>query len=173
MEPRTPLALQAPNTTILIRPVQLMDTDGLVTHCWPNRSFIAVHNLTKRAIRCAAERRGLGLVAVGSNGEVCAYGQMVMWPTCAEISDMIVAEAYRGQGLGTAIIQSLVQTAIRIGADEIEIGAALTNPRAVALYRRLGFEDSHTVMLNLDNGKEKVLFLRLTVGEKFPRVEED
>ena len=50
-----------------------------------------------------------------------------------------------------------------IGIKEIEIGAAMSNPRAVALYRRLGFEDSHTMMLNLGKGKEKVLFLRLVL----------
>jgi ribosomal protein S18 acetylase RimI-like enzyme len=161
-----PLALQAPNTLFLIRPVRLTDTESLFTHCWPGRAFMTVYNLTRRAIRCAAEKRGLGAVAVAEDGHICGYGQVVLWPTCAEISDMVVTEAYRGRGLGTAIIQTLVQAAVQLGADEIEIGAALNNPRAAALYRRLGFEDSHMVMLNLDRGKEKVIFLRLGLREK-------
>ena len=87
----------------------------------------------------------------------------LMWPSCAEISDMVVVETYRGRGLGTALIQALVRQALKLGADEAEIGAALNNPRAAALYRRLGFEDSHTVLLNLGKGKEHVLFLRLNL----------
>jgi GNAT superfamily N-acetyltransferase len=95
-----------------------------------------------------------------------------MWPTCAEISDMVVTQPYRNQGIGTAIIQSLAQVAIRMGAEELEIGAALDNPRAASLYRRLGFADSHTVMLNLETGKERVLFLRLSLREAQPAVVE-
>jgi ribosomal protein S18 acetylase RimI-like enzyme len=134
---------------------------------------MAVHNLVRRVQQCSREKRGMGVVAVDPDGYVCGYGQVVMWPTCAEISDMIVAEDYRGQGLGTAIIQTLVQEAIRMGADEVEIGAAESNPRATSLYRRLGFEDSHTILLNLDDGKERVTFLRLSLHEKLSQPEQD
>ncbi len=168
-----PLALQTPKSPLLIRPVRLTDTEALATRCWTRRSFMAIHSLTKRAVRYAAEGRGLGVVAVAPDGMACAYGQLAMWPTCAEISDMVVAEAFRGQGLGTAIIQTLVQAGIRMHAEEIEIGAALNNPRAAALYRRLGFEDSHTILLNLDQGKEKVLFLRLNLNEPAQHFEQD
>jgi len=160
---RLPLALLAPDPHIPIRPVRLTDSDSLYADCWPGRSFSAVHNLVQRAIRSVTDGRGRGVVIPGEANRVVGYGQVLMWPSCAEISDMIVAEPYRGCGFGTAIIQSLVQEALKLGADEAEIGAALSNPRAVSLYRRLGFEDSHTVLLNLGKGKEHVLFLRLNL----------
>jgi GNAT superfamily N-acetyltransferase len=156
-----PLALRAPDPNIPFRSVRLTDSDSLYADCWSGRSFAAVYNLVQRAARSQLDGRGLGLVIPGENNKVIGYGQMLMWPSCAEISDMIVVEAYRGRGLGTAIIQALVQKALKLGADEAEIGASLNNPRAAALYRRLGFVDSHTVLLNLGKGKEHVLFLRL------------
>ncbi len=156
-----PLALQSPDTPYPIRPVRLSDVDSLHHDCWPERPFSTIYNLINRAIQNAEDRRGIGLVVEGENGRALGYGQYVIWPTCAEISDLIVADSYRSQGLGTAIIQTLVRAAVRAGVEEAEIGAAVSNPRAAALYRRLGFQDSHLLLLNLGNGKEEVMFLRL------------
>jgi ribosomal protein S18 acetylase RimI-like enzyme len=143
----------------------LSDADRLQTSCWPDRAFQGVYRLVQRAVRHAEEQRGLGLV-VAEGSEVRGYGQFVIWPTCAEVSDVVVVEGYRGRGYGTALIQTLVRAAVRMGVEDVEIGAAFSNPRAVALYRRLGFEDSHTLLLDLDSGKERVLFLRLAVSQR-------
>lgn len=156
-----PLALQPPPESISMRPARTTDTDPLRMNCWPNRPFLTIYNLITRATRNAAEGRGLGLVVVGENDVPLAYGQYSMWPTCAEISDLVVAEPLRGQGVGTALIQMLVKRARAQGAKAFEIGVTLDNTRAAALYRRLGFEDSHTVMMVLEQGKEQILFLRL------------
>jgi len=163
-----PLALLKPDPHIPIRPVRLTDTDSLYADCWPSRSFSVVYNLVQRAVRSALDGRGLGIVVPGEGGKILGYGQVLLWPSCAEISDMVVTEAYRGRGIGTAIIQTLVQKALKLGADEAEIGASLNNPRAAALYRRLGFEDSHTVLLNMGTGKEHVLYLRLNLRAARP-----
>lgn len=156
-----PLALQTPPTSIAMRPVRATDTDYLRANCWPNRSFLSIYNLITRTIRNVAEGRGLGLVVVGADDTPLAYGQYTIWPTCAEISDLVVAQPLRGQGVGTALIQTLIQRAQAQRATAFEIGVAMDNPRAAALYRRLGFEDSHTVMMSLDRGMEKIQFLRL------------
>jgi GNAT superfamily N-acetyltransferase len=158
---KQPLALQAPPGSIPMRMVRATDSDRLRATCWPNRTFLTIYNLVTRAVRNAADGRGMGLVVVGTDDIPLAYGQFTLWPTCAEISDLVVAEPLRGQGVGTALIQALVKRARTQGAKAFEIGVAMDNPRAAALYRRLGFEDSHTVMMDLERGREKILFLRL------------
>lgn len=158
-----PLAFQLPDSDVPLRPVRLSDVDSLYAGCWPTRPYATIYNLVQRAIRSADDRRGIGLVVPRAGNQVQGYGQMVLWPTCAEISDLVVAESCRGRGYGTTIVQSLVRAAIRLGAEEAEIGAALSNPRAAALYRRLGFRDSHTVALNLGSGNEHILYLRLNL----------
>jgi ribosomal protein S18 acetylase RimI-like enzyme len=156
-----PLALTAPDPTIPIRPARLSDAEALFAACWPQRTFAVVFSLLQRITRLQDAGRGLGLVVLDRGGLPVGYGQVALWPTCAEISDLVVAEGQRGRGSGTAIIQRLTQAAVEIGAEAAEIGAALSNPRALKLYRSLGFEDSHTVMINLGAGQEPVLFLRL------------
>lgn len=162
---KVPLAIQSPPNSITMRPVRTTDTDRLRANCWPNRPFLTIFNLISRTNRNAADGRGLGLVVVGEDDVPLAYGQFTLWPTCAEISDLVVTEPLRGQGVGTALIQMLVQRARALGATAFEIGVAMDNTRAAELYRRLGFEDSHSVMMALERGKEKILFLRLDLPE--------
>ncbi|HEX2905776.1 MAG TPA: GNAT family N-acetyltransferase [Phototrophicaceae bacterium] len=152
---------QSPDPNLLVRPVRLTDAEPLHARCWPQRSFMTVYNMLTRALQYAKDERGLGVVVVDAAGAVQGYGQMAVWPSCAEVSDLVVAEAYRSQGCGTAMIQHLVRAAYRLGTPAVEIGAAVSNTRAIRLYQRLGFEDSHTLTLNLGSGQEPVLFLRL------------
>ena len=44
-------------------------------------------------------------------------------------------------------------------AAVLEIGVALSNHRALDLYRRLGFHDHHTIQIDLGIGPEPVLYL--------------
>lgn len=158
---QTILAFQPPDPQVTIRPVRLGDIAMLQRHCWPQRDPDAVYRFILRIQDTARAGRGLGVVIVDENDVVLGYGQFVMWPRCGEISDLIVAPTHRDQGLGTALIQYLVRVAREMQADCVDIGAAQSNPRALALYRRLGFRDSYTQRLNLGEGDEEVVYLRL------------
>jgi ribosomal protein S18 acetylase RimI-like enzyme len=92
---------------------------------------------------------------------VIGFGQLTLWPKCAELSDLVIAAPYRGNGLGTTLVQYLARTAREMHATCLEIGAAYSNPQALALYRHLGFQDQRTLQLDLGDGNEAVLFLRL------------
>lgn len=155
------LALQPPDPAIRLRPVRLGDTANLHAHCWPHRHQTDIYGFIQRIRHTAKNGRGLGAVVCDAEDIAIGYGQFVMWPRCGEISDLIVAPAYRGQGQGTALIQYLVRAAYEMHADCVDIGAALSNPGAVALYRRLGFRDSYRQNVNLGHGTEEVLYLRI------------
>lgn len=51
-----------------------------------------------------------------------------------------VDQRYRGRGLGSALISALLEWAPRNGITRVELEAFAANPRALALYERLGFE---------------------------------
>ena len=142
----------------LVRPAQLSDAAHLQQMCWPGRSLDSITELLVRAEKLDQNRRGQGVVAV-YNHAACAFGMLTLWPRTAEISDLIVTPSYRGQGIGSQIITYLTEAACRLQVQILEIGVALSNPRALALYRRLGFTDHHTVNLDLGCGLETVLYL--------------
>lgn len=158
-------ALSPPQAHIAIRTVQLLDSGALQSHCWPHRTPSSVYQIITRAQQNLRRGRGIGIVILGETLPIVAFGQLTLWPNCAEISDLIVAPGYRGQGYGTALIQFLARHATTLGTSRIEIGAALNNPRAIALYRRLGFSDDRTLRLNLGEGEEEVLILYINLTQ--------
>jgi ribosomal protein S18 acetylase RimI-like enzyme len=158
-----PIALQAPAADCEIRPVRWEDVEGLRARCWPERSVVQMQRLVSRALRLEQHHYGRGLVAVEADG-IVGYGQFTHWPRAAEISDLVVCAERRGQGIGTALIQALVQQARERAIARVEIGVALNNPRALALYRRLGFSDNRVVHLDLNGERTAVLYLELVVS---------
>ena len=119
--------------------------------------------MLERADKLTRVHRGLAIVAeIG--GIACGFGMLTVWPGNAEISDLIVAAAYRDQGIGTQIIRALTETAYEIGVVQLEIGAALANQRAMQLYQRLGFHEKRVIELDLGDGPELVMYLTKTLA---------
>ena len=154
---------------MLIRPVSTEDAPAIQQTCWPEQPLGKVATLLQRAEKLRKKRRGLGVVAI-REGVICGFGMLTLWPRAAEISDLIVNARYRGQGVGTAIIQSLTEVARDLNATIVEIGVALSNTRALALYRRLGFRDHRTIQVDLGQGPEPVLYLEKELSPQRGRV---
>jgi ribosomal protein S18 acetylase RimI-like enzyme len=55
------------------------------------------------------------------------------------IAQLGVAEAMQGQGIGTALLRHQIALARQKGQQRCVLDVAITNPRAQALYERLGF----------------------------------
>lgn len=152
---------------ITLRPVRVDDALPLQQACWPHMALIDVHwwlsSLFER------QERGLawGVVAL-VDGTIAGYGQLTRLGGRAEISDLIVNEARRGQGIGTAIITHLVELARLQQFSEVEIGVAESNPRALQLYCRLGFREKRRIMLDLGDGDEPVIYLSLNLNGPHP-----
>lgn len=56
------------------------------------------------------------------------------------IGDLGVAENSRGLGVGSSLIEHHAKSSKSLGIAELVLDVALINPRAEALYKRLGFE---------------------------------
>jgi ribosomal protein S18 acetylase RimI-like enzyme len=154
--------LENPFPCVFVRPAQPSDDDDLQRMCWPNRSLDSVRDHLERTQIMAFYRQGLSVVAL-RDGVLCGFGLLTVWPNAAEISDLIVNTRYRGQGIGSLMITYLTQIARNLRVKTLEIGVRLSNVRALALYRRLGFVDDRVVDLDLGNGPEKILYLIKTL----------
>ena len=58
-----------------------------------------------------------------------------------ELAKMAVAPAWRGQGIGRRMAEALIDRARRLGAARLELVSQTALPRAVPLYRNLGFRE--------------------------------
>lgn len=64
--------------------------------------------------------------------------------THAWIEDVVVDEAARGQGVGTALVEAAVRHARMVGAAHVDLTSRPSREAANRLYQRLGFERRET-----------------------------
>ena len=150
------------SVNFVLRPATPADADALQQSCWPDRSVEIIAELLQRVDGIARRGRGLGIVAeIGYS--VIGYAQLTIWPRTGEISDLIVAAEWRSQGIGSAMILHLIEKAHSWAAPCVEIGVAMNNPRALALYRQLGFKEDRLINLDLGSGPEAVTYLVMSL----------
>jgi RimJ/RimL family protein N-acetyltransferase len=94
-------------------------------------------------IRARIEPERSTLILAVENGEVVGVidligRAMAEEAHCGEFG-ISVAREQRGKGVGTALIEAILLWAPEHGIDRVEVQAWSSNPRALALYERLGF----------------------------------
>jgi len=62
--------------------------------------------------------------------------------TCPDVEDLLVAKALRSQGIGTQLLAAAETLVADRGYTRIGLGVDVRNPRARALYERLGYLDA-------------------------------
>lgn len=90
----------------------------------------------------AQKGRALSLIVL-AQARLIGYGQILHWQGVAEIADLFISEAWRNQGIGTALMHALIAYAQAQKWERVSIGVAHNNPRAHALYTRLGFRHAY------------------------------
>ena len=95
--------------------------------------FFRIHTADRDAIRFAmlGEDEAGVLVIDPTNRRV---------PECAHISLLMLHERFRGCGLASQLIGEAAAQAVRMGRSGLRLRVAECNDRAIALYRRNGFE---------------------------------
>ncbi|MEA4927966.1 MAG: ribosomal protein S18-alanine N-acetyltransferase [Candidatus Limiplasma sp.] len=128
---------------------------------WSRQSFM--EEMTRNA--CARY-----LVAEEADGCILAYGGA--WMICEEahVTNVAVEAAHRGQGIGRALMQALMQYASNLGAQYLTLEVRRSNQRAQGLYRSLGFvELGVRKHYYEDNGEDALLM----VCDRLPPVDPD
>lgn len=89
-------------------------------------------------------RRPAGFAAIPMDGGIAAFGMTVVDRGMAEIGLIMVDPAWRGRGLGRAVVMGLMQYAAGIGAQRCFLQVEAGNAVARNLYAALGFRDLYT-----------------------------
>lgn len=94
------------------------------------------------------EPLGDGVLVTGAGGVV------------PELKNLNVRAAHRSRGVGSALVRAAEELCRAQGADRMQVGVGLDNPRARTLYERLGYvgtgeQDTVTYQYVDDNGHQR------------------
>lgn len=143
-----------------LRPATTADLDNIVAideasfiQPWTRASFETALADTERSV----------VIVVEQLGEVIGFG--VGWHVTdeGEIATLAVAEAGRGQGLGEAIMRTLIEKLAARGATQIFLEVRPSNP-AITLYQKLDFEQVGR-RKNYYANEEDAIVMRLTIDD--------
>jgi PhnO protein len=140
--------------TMTIRPAQAQDTPGAVrlmsqleafAHGEAGRGmegrFKYMLTLTHFNVSVAEEDdQVIGLITASLRPTLWHAGPVVL------IDELVVDQTARGQGVGKALIDSIVEWAKKRGASEIEVSTEKDNEAAQSFYRGHGFKHESVLM---------------------------
>lgn len=74
-------------------------------------------------------------------GAIVGYGVLSIAADEAHVLNLCTAPGHEGQGLGQRMLQTLLKIARGHGAQRVFLEVRPSNPRAIALYERSGFNE--------------------------------
>ena len=78
-------------------------------------------------------------LAAEDGGEVVGYGAITVAVDTADVENIAVSEPYRFSGIGSAILDSLVEEAQKKGVKKLFLEVRVSNANAMLLYLKHGF----------------------------------
>ena len=76
---------------------------------------------------------------VEEGGQVCGYGCLIVLFEDAELANIAVAPAFRGKGVGKALMESMHEKAKALGAERMLLEVRVSNVNAIGLYEKYGY----------------------------------
>ena len=83
----------------------------------------------------------------------------------AELNRIYVVAAWQGKGVAQALLKDAVASATAAGADCLWLGVWEHNPKAIAFYRKSGFDivGTHSFMLGDERQRDLIMSTRIGV----------
>ena len=86
-------------------------------------------------------RAGYPMWLLEQQGVIVGYGVLSIAAGEAHVLNLCTAPDHEGQGLGARMLQALLKIARGHGAQRVFLEVRPSNPRAIALYQRSGFNE--------------------------------
>lgn len=131
-----------PMTALDVPEVLALENRLFPHDAWPESFFY--DELGHTASGPGAEPTRRYWVARDADGQLCGYAGMMCVLPLADVQTLAVAPEAQGRGLGTRLLQLLIDAAREQGAEQILLEVRADNPGAQTLYRREGFIHIHT-----------------------------
>lgn len=97
---------------------------------------------------------------VEEGGEIIGYGGIAFAVDTADIANVAVTEEYRRGGVGSAVLESLVEEAKMRGIKKVFLEVRVSNVAAMSLYLRHGFAGVYARTRYYPDGEDCLVMAR-------------
>ena len=97
--------------------------------------------------------------------DIAGFAVFYLTPPESELPDIVVAEAYRGQGFGKALLSESLVALKKKGIDTIYLEVRVSNTPARNLYSHIGFEEIGKRKYFYSNPVEDAICMSLRIEE--------
>ncbi|AJE04866.1 alanine acetyltransferase [Geobacter pickeringii] len=101
--------------------------------------------------------RSLPLIARIGQGQLAGYICATFVLDEGEILDVAVRRDCRGRGVGRMLVDTAISALAAHGVRTVGLEVRVSNESAIALYRRIGFEDVGVRKSYYENGEDAIL----------------
>lgn len=104
-------------------------------------------------IRKLVDDDNIEIVAVKDGDRIIGVASLYVMPKIGkctgQVEDVVVSEAYRGQGLGEKLMRELMRIAKERGVESLHLTSRPARVAGNKLYQKLGFEQKETNVYRL------------------------
>ena len=125
-------------STLSIRPAKIYDVPALARI--ERESFVSPWSADQITRDITVNDRAFVAVAE-VDGDTAGYADMWLVAGEAQLYNIVVAEKYRGIGIGGALLKYMASAAARAGCTTMNLEVRRSNSPAISMYRKGGFRD--------------------------------
>lgn len=119
-------------------------------------------------VRKAIANNDTNALVAREDKRVVAFAIMYFGDTTAHLNLLAVAPRYQRRGIGTRLLNWLIESALVAGITNINLELRATNLKARCFYRRMGFRDTALVP-NYYGGRETAVRMSRDIGASSAR----
>ncbi|NEQ46280.1 MAG: GNAT family N-acetyltransferase [Leptolyngbya sp. SIOISBB] len=175
-------------STVTIRPANLEDAAGLahLAEYTFRDTFATNNNLTDMELHCAEnfgvdvqrqellDDNSVTLLAETAD-QLVAFAQVwlcspkacVTAQHSSELHRLYVTQEWQGRGVAHELMSRSLSIAAKAGADAIWLGVWEENPRAIAFYRKYGFQAVGEHVFQFGNDPQRDLVMMTAIDESW------
>lgn len=100
-----------------------------------------------------------GVLAEDGN-EIAGYGGITVAADCADVANLAVTSIYRNSGIGTAILDGLIEIARGLGVKKVFLEVRVSNSTAMLLYLKHGFKGVYARTRYYSDGEDCLVMVK-------------
>ena len=113
----------------------LDDTEGIETETALKNYERLLNDADSHFLVAAREGRPIGFINFTVRQTILHRGPSAL------IDELVVAEEYRGKGVGRQLVRAAIEKCRRVGCSEVEVSTEKANLKARKFYKQCGFQE--------------------------------